>query len=208
VEIHEEAGVNPFDEVEKPGSRKKILTGAVTLVLIAVIGLGTYLGMQFFWGGRDRSVLPSPVQETPVKDKAEARKTGVDDKAKKPAAVASEENIKKEEVLSRTNAAREREKGPAPQNSLTAKETKVQGGQDKEVFSVQIGFFGNLKNAESLAEKMKQKGYAVFLKKEEKGTGKMSYRVMVGKFSSRKEAAEQATDILRKEGMKAIPYKE
>ena len=208
VEIHEEAGVNPFDEAEKPGSRKKILTGAVTLVLISVIGLGTYLGMQFFWGGRDRSVLPSPVQETPVKDKAEARKTGVDDKAKKPAAVASEENIKKEEVLSRTNAAEEREKGPAPQNSLTAKETKVQGGQDKEVFSVQIGFFGSLKNAESLAEKMKQKGYAVFLKKEEKGAGKMSYRVMVGKFSSRKEAAEQATDILRKEGMNAIPYKE
>jgi len=92
--------------------------------------------------------------------------------------------------------------------SAVTQEAKSPAPQTKTVFSVQIGFFGNLKNAESLAEKMKQKGYPVSLKKEENVGGKTSYRVVVGKFSSRKEAAEQAADILRKEGMKAILYKE
>lgn len=217
VEIHEEDGISRFDKGDKGSPRNKILAGAVVLALIAVIGTATYLGLQFFWESRDRSVV---LQKTPLKDKSEVRKTeteslpqadakrSVDDKAKKSVPSASDKNVKKEEVSTRTNAVKEKEKGPPPQKSLTAKETIMKKGQEKEVFSAQIGFFGNLKNAESLAEKMKQKGYPVFLKKVEKGTGKISYRVTVGKFSSRKEAAEQAAYILQREGMKAILYKE
>ena len=202
LEILREDDFNFVDEAEKHGPRKKILMVAVTLVLIAVIGIGTYMGLQFlFAGNKDKPVVLSAVQEASVKDKTDLHggeteslpKTGtqpyVNEKEKKPAATVKGQD-------------------PAPGKSSVMKEAKVSGVQDNAAFSVQIGFFENLKNAEALAGKMKQKGYKVFIKNEEKVSGKISYRVLLGKFNSRKGALELSEVILHKEGIKPILYKE
>jgi cell division septation protein DedD len=79
--------------------------------------------------------------------------------------------------------------------------------RNKETFSAGR-IFGNLKNARSPVGKNEATGYKAFIKKEEKAAGKISYRVLVGKFSSRNEAIKQSKVILQKEGIKPILYKE
>jgi len=190
-------------------SSKKKMALVLSLLLLIIAGVITYMGLRFFSSAKNRSAVPPVARESLVRDIPDSQQTAaeslageadrqpVDVKAGKPAVPAPEKKVEKEkdyDAVAKKSAVTQEAKSPAPQT--------------KTVFSVQIGFFGNLKNAESLAEKMKQKGYPVSLKKEENVGGKASYRVVVGKFSSRKEAAEQAADILRKEGMKAILYKE
>jgi CheY-like chemotaxis protein/cell division septation protein DedD len=218
--IHEADEDNPVDEADRHGPGKKILIGAVALAIIGVIGAGSYMGLQFFLGGRDRTIALSPAQETSVKDKSDVRKTetgslpradntqSVGDKAQKPAAVASEENIKKEEVPHGPDAVKQKEQVSALKNSPAEKEKKVPEVYSKGTFSVQIGYFGNLKNAEAVADKMKTKGNKVFIKSEESVNGKVFYRVLVGEFVSRSEALEQSKVISREEGINAILYKE
>ncbi len=195
-------------------SSKKKMALVVSLLLLIAASVITYMGLRFFSSAKNRSVVPPVARESLVRDipdsqqttaeslAGEAARQPVDEKAGKPAVPAPEKKVEKEKVL------KEKDHDVVAKKSTVPEEAKVSERQTKTAFSVQIGFFGNLKNAESLAEKMKQKGYPVSLKKEENVGGKTSYRVVVGKFSSRKEAAEQAADILRKEGMKAILYKE
>lgn len=220
LEIQREDDFNFVHEAEKHVPRKKILMVAVTLVLIAVIGTGAYMGLQVLFAGKDRPVVMPAAQKASVKDKTDLDvgkteflpKTGtqpsVNEKEKKPAAIASEENKKKETVQRTPSAATVKGRDSAPGKSSVTKKAKVSGAQDNAAFSVQIGFFENLKNAETLAGKMKQKGYKVFIKNEEKVSGKMSYRVLIGKFSSRNGALALSEDILHKEGIKPILYKE
>lgn len=219
--LREEDEVNPVHEIEKTGSRKKIFLSAALLALIASIGIGTYMGLQVF-SDRERSVVPFSGQEASVKDTSDLQKKkaeslpgtntapALDIQAKEPAAGVPEQNMnkKKAEVPTRPAVEKENAKAALSEKSSTLKEEKAAEVQKKATFSVQIGFFGNLKNAETLAEKMKQKGYKVFVKNEETAGGKMSYRVLVGKFSSRNEALEQSEIILNKEGVKTILYKE
>ena len=207
----------PF-ETEKRGDRKNILMVGATLALIAVIGIGIYLGLQFFFAGRDRGVVSPSLQKAPVMDKSDLQesKTGSlpaettprETKAQEPAVAVPQQNLKKEEIPGSPVDAKGKGEGAASKNKSTVKEVIVSGAPDKGLFFVQIGFFVNPKNAESLAEKMKQKGYEVFIKEEKTAAGKMSFRVMAGKFGSRKEALEQSEVIFRKEGIRPLLYKE
>jgi cell division septation protein DedD len=189
-----------------------------TLALIAVIGIGIYLGLQFFFAGRDRGVVPPSLQKAPVMDKSDLQesKTGSlpaettprETKAQEPAVAVPQQNLKKEEIPGRPVDAKRKGESAAPKKNATVKKVIVSGAPDKGLFFVQIGFFVNPKNAESLAEKMKQKGYEAFVKEEKTAAGKMSFRVMAGKFGSRKEALEKSEVIFRKEGIRPLLYKE
>ncbi len=165
-----EDGFNYFGEDERNGKGRKILMIAAALVVVAVIGVGTYMGLQFLFGGKDRPVVQSSAEDEP-------------DRMKEKAA-------------------------SLPQRGSVSGEEKAVAERSKETFSLQVGFFGNLKNAEVLSEKMKRQGYKAFIKKEEKASGKISYRVLVGKYSSRNEALEYSKIILQKEGIKPVLYKE
>ena len=76
--------------------------------------------------------------------------------------------------------------------------------QKKELYSVQMSYVQNRKNAEAFISKLKKKGYKAFLK-EEKDTTR--YRVLVGKFSSKEAAAEHALKIFKKEKMDTLVYR-
>ena len=75
---------------------------------------------------------------------------------------------------------------------------------DKDLYSVQVSIFKIRGNAESLTKALSEKGYNVFMKKEDKGD---RYRVLVGKFTEKNEALKQARIILSKENMESIIFK-
>jgi len=73
---------------------------------------------------------------------------------------------------------------------------------------VQIGVFKNRSNAEDFKEKYKKKGYDTFtLECPTKQPGAI-YRVLIGKFRNKKEAAQLASEIRSKEKIDAIIYHE
>ncbi|MBM4145155.1 MAG: hypothetical protein FJ240_02605 [Nitrospira sp.] len=73
---------------------------------------------------------------------------------------------------------------------------------------VQIGVFKERSNAEDFKEKYKKKGYDTFtLECPTKQPGAI-YRVLIGIFSNKKEAARQAYEIRSKEKIDAIIYHE
>ena len=191
LEMQGEEEVYPAGRDEKSGNKRKILMLAAALALVAVIGIGTYKGLQFLFGGKDRTVVQSSQSDAPVllKKKAESL----------PRAGSAPSN---------SSAQAEKGQAAVPKQSPAVKEPKASAVQKKETFSIQIGFFGNLKNAEVFAVKMKQRGYKAFIKNERKAAGKMSYRVLVGKFRNRSDALKLSKVILKKEGIKTVLYKE
>ncbi len=84
------------------------------------------------------------------------------------------------------------------------KSPKEEKEKDEVTYSVQLGVFSNAQNALSLVNKMKEKGYDVFI--EEDGSGKRS-RVLIGRFDDKKKALDRSALILQKEGIKTIIYR-
>jgi cell division septation protein DedD len=71
-------------------------------------------------------------------------------------------------------------------------------------YSVQVGYFKEVKNASTLVESLKQKGYDAFLYGGEVEKGK---RVLIGRFSGRKQALEESRRLLKNEGLKTVVYR-
>ncbi|RPI34535.1 MAG: response regulator, partial [Nitrospiraceae bacterium] len=197
LEMQEDVEDNPVHKAGGSGSGRKILLLAAALVLIAVIGIGTYMGLQFLFGAKDRTVVvQSSEVGSSVTDKRELKK-------KEAESSPASGNVP-------TDSAVETKKGRAavPKHSPAVKVPKASAVQKKGTFSVQVGFFGNLKNAEVFAVKMKQRGYKVFIMNERKAAGEKSYRVLVGKFRNRNDALKLSKAILRKERIETVLYKE
>ncbi len=83
-------------------------------------------------------------------------------------------------------------------------ETKALG---KKIYSVHLGAFRYKKNAVALADRLKRKGYNVFILKDSKSGVKTLHRVLVGKFKDRDKALEYARIILQQEGMLSFIYR-
>lgn len=88
---------------------------------------------------------------------------------------------------------------PAPPKTAQAKPASA-----KKTFTVQVGVFGNKKNADSLAEKLKKQGYPAVVRKDTDKNQKPIFRLTVGSFDSRSTASRQAGALLKKEGIKSI----
>jgi hypothetical protein len=87
--------------------------------------------------------------------------------------------------------------------AAAAKATKEAARAEKETYSVQVGAFRNKENAIALVKKLKKRRYDAFILNE---TGQAPYKVLIGRFGSRQEAAVQAKVVLKKEGMKSIIF--
>lgn len=87
---------------------------------------------------------------------------------------------------------------------VTKPEPKPAG---KSAYSVQIGAFKSEANATALSKQYKDKGYDAFILKAQKDKETI-YRVLIGKFGSKKEAEKQSESISAKEKTKAIIFKE
>ncbi len=76
--------------------------------------------------------------------------------------------------------------------------------QLRERYSVQAGVFGERKYAEALLNKLKNKGYNAFMDNSLGQDGGTIYRVKVGSFGTREEAADFASRLKRAEGLQAF----
>jgi rare lipoprotein A len=72
----------------------------------------------------------------------------------------------------------------------------VAGG---EAWSVQVGAFADIRNAERLEERLRRDGFRPVAVKRVEAGGRSLYRVFVGPFVSREEADETAGDIQSRE---------
>lgn len=220
VEEMQKGGDMSFDTVPAGSPpKKRIFLAGLLLTLVAVAGIAAYVGLRFFASEKSEVILlpavkeevrkDGPALEQAVKEPVPQEGTGqsLDAKVDIPSVPAAGEGAPKEKALEEPVGKAEKVRDAAVKTP-SGIAVKASASTGKETFSVQIGFFGNLKNAESLAAKMKQRGYQVVIRPEGKEGEKISYRAIVGKFSSRKEAQEQADVIFRKEGMKTILYKE
>lgn len=100
---------------------------------------------------------------------------------------------------------------PAPLNTVPEKVPgmKVPPPQDmdeKDVYSLQVGFFGNERNAILLVEKLKKKGYDAFVLRHMNHDEKIFYRVLIGRFHEKREAVKFAGMVLRREKMQSIIF--
>ena len=73
----------------------------------------------------------------------------------------------------------------------------------RTVYSVQVGAFKSEKNAETLANQLKEKGYDAFTKPAQRG-GETVHRVLIGRFDDRKEAGKLAVAVRDAESLKVV----
>ncbi|RJR19926.1 MAG: peptidase [Nitrospiraceae bacterium] len=103
---------------------------------------------------------------------------------------------------------REAAKPPAPgavkESPLAAEIAKTAESINLRGYALQIGVYAEEKNALSLAEKLKQKGYEASILKNGK---KPLHRVLIGRFDTKKKALDESRLILQKEGIKSIIYR-
>ncbi len=78
--------------------------------------------------------------------------------------------------------------------------------QEKPVFSLQVGAFAVRNNADSFAERLKQKGYDVFTLITTKDDGTLLHRVLVGRFYEKAEAIERLKADLQRDSIEAFVY--
>jgi len=99
------------------------------------------------------------------------------------------------------------EKGSAMGASLVAdalKEQKTVGSENSNGYALQIGVFAEEKNALSLVENLKQKGYEPSVRKDGK---KPLQRVLIGRFDTSEKASEESRLILQKDGIESVIYR-
>jgi twitching motility two-component system response regulator PilH len=108
---------------------------------------------------------------------------------------------KKKEIPAVANTGRS-VRAPSPKESESAGKKGAATRKDYG-FSVQVGAFGSEKNAASLAEKLRKRGYDSFVEKDD---GRPIYRVLVGRFENAKKASVKAK-ALREDGLKTIVHR-
>ncbi len=198
-------------------ARKYILVVALTLLVAAAVFAGLQAGI-LPGSHPDGSVSPSAVKEAPLKKETvrENMQPGKVEEGGKTEDVTPLREKPAGKVLSASQPSAQRKGLPAADRSRPPlqretsavneglKEPKALKGQQKEVYSVQVGAFAEEGNAVSVAEKLKKRGYDSFV---EKRHGAGLHRVLVGRFDDYRKARRQSEVLLQKDGIKSVIYR-
>ncbi len=90
------------------------------------------------------------------------------------------------------------EQQPSESANTMAKKT-----DETELYSIQAGFFRSLHNATELSRDLKERGYDTTVLRDSEKDG---YRVLIGKFSSLKDALQMKELLKSKEGLDTLIY--
>lgn len=82
---------------------------------------------------------------------------------------------------------------------------KKSPAKEKPFYSVQVGAFRNMDNADALMKRLKGKGYEAFVHSVTVGNEKIQ-KVLVGRFEEKKKAEELVSAIKNKENIKAVIF--
>ena len=97
---------------------------------------------------------------------------------------------------------------PAQKTAPTPAPVAVSKPATKTVYSVQLGAFKSEIGADGLVKTYKSKGYEAFTRKGTTKDNASVYRVLIGEFGNRKEAARLAAKIETKEKIKTTIFSE
>jgi len=97
---------------------------------------------------------------------------------------------------------------PIQQGAPSPSVLSDQNAHEKGIYSVQLGLFDSEKNAISLSDKLRKKGYGAFVLRHIGRDSKILFRVLIGRFHEKREAEEYAKIILQREGMKTVIIEE
>jgi len=182
---------------------KKIITAVGVVAIIAGVGIGALRLIGSF--SRDSG--------GPVKKEA-AKKEGIPKRVKPEESASAPEAGKPGKNGSAAPTPGETKNENTHETADTQKAAKLPGQpigteQAKAVkpastYSVQVGYFKEGRNASTLVEGLKQKGYDAFLYE---GAGEKGKRVLIGRFSGREQALEESRLILKDEGLKTVVYR-
>lgn len=182
---------------------RKIITAVGVAVIIAGVGIGALRlistsshdsGGPVKKDAAKKESLPKPVKPEESAPAPEAGKPGKDGSAAPTPGEAKNENP--------PETADTQKAGKEPTQPVGTEQAKAV--KPASTYSVQVGYFKEGKNASILVEGLKQKGYDAFLYE---GDGEKGKRVLIGKFSGRKQALEESRLILKNEGLKTIVYR-
>lgn len=215
----EEADFETPPETGKRPTGKYILF-AVLILLVAVAVFAAFQAGILPGGSREGKTAALVVEKAPsgkevAREVARPGKAGNSDKTEDTEA--RKENRKAEKVLNASPSPGERKarqgtkragKLPLRRGAKVLndglKEPRILRGQQKEIYSVQVGAFEKESNAVSFAGKLKKRGYDAFV---EKSAGSGLHRVLIGRFGDQKKALQQSQVLLRKDGIKSVVYR-
>jgi DNA-binding response OmpR family regulator len=194
-----------FDDSDQGKEKNKmpLLIGAVAVVIIG-LGAGAFLTKKIFFGDSD-TPSSAPVEESRVTEE------GVPDETIKEVLPLDEGPVQKIIPEKRPDTVEKKVQPPVtvqkPVRSQPAPTIKKEVSAKKGRYSVQVGAFGNEKNAAALVSKLKNKGYNAFMQKHMTAGKKTIYRVFAGTFNDNKKALELSRTILEKEGIKSFVHR-
>ncbi len=139
--------------------------------------------------GEKESVQKDTTAETLLADKIETKKVFPPVVVDRP-----EESVAPAAETGTTNIVEGKKKIP-PKKSEFFKKTG---------YSIQVGLYENEKNAVLFVDKLKEKGYEVFVIKDLRADNRSVYRVLVGKFRNKNEALNLSRVIRQKEGIQSF----
>lgn len=170
--------------IYKRKSRSNLETFIILIGAIIILGVAFHLA-------RDRSYIPPENQITIAeKEEAPVREVPVESPSKitvekiKENTEPAEIEIKKEATLEVNTPLIEPKVVNTPKVEPEAeviKESEISA--EKKVYTVQVGAFSTEKNAQNLAQEIRDKGYQTYVVK-----GTNLYKVQVGEFKSNEEA--------------------
>lgn len=199
---------------------KERLVGATVLVLAAVI----FIPMLLDGPNRNRQVsqaVPLPAENgserrtvrinldpaAPVSDSTLRQRQAQNEQGAEPVSVDLTETQSSAEAVqpkvaasAPASAAAKEEPVSKPAGSVTATKTSPADA----AWTVQVGSFSSVDNAEGLASKLKQQGHAAFVSEFKDAKG-MHYRVRVGGFDDRDAAQLKAEQLRKSTGEPARP---
>jgi cell division protein FtsN len=185
----------PRRTIPRPGrTSKAALGGRGIAIAVLVLVSGTCFALGFFVGkAASKGRVVTEVITIPV-EPGEAEKQAIH-KAE-PA----------EAGPGKADAAGVPEEPPIfTENSAQSSSMVVKAGTvDESSFSVQVGAFANLQEAEALREKLGRRGYDSYIVLDSTGGSKTLYRVRVGSFDDKGAAKRMVLELKRREGISAF----
>jgi cell division septation protein DedD len=104
-----------------------------------------------------------------------------------------------------TKQVQEIQKNPEDKKTIQIQETdKNMETQKTRKYTVQVGAFKNISDADALKENLNKKGYKTFVTQGETKKHETIFKVKVGEFDTRKEADLLSVKIRKSEGLKTF----
>lgn len=185
----------PRRTIPRPGrTGKAALGGRGIAIAVLVLVSGTCFALGFFVGkAASKGRVVTEVITIPVEPgEAEKQDIAAAEPAEGGPGNAETVDVPEEPPVFTGN--------PALSSSMMVKAGTV----DESSFSVQVGAFANLQEAEALREKLGRKGYDPYIVLDSSGGSKTLYRVRVGSFGDKGEAKRMVLELKRREGISAF----